>query len=83
MATIETLATSITSMSYTNLETLVSSIRTIRRTRPLRKKKAPAKLAKRPNKRNLNQQDHFAQVKGLSKDQRLKILEALLLGNQK
>ena len=83
MATIETLATSITSMKYSDIETLVSNIRTIRRTKPERKKAAPAKLAKRPNKCNLNQQDHFAQVKGLSKDQRLKILEALLLGNQK
>ena len=79
MATIQDLSTSITKLSYPEIETLVSNIRTIRRTKPERDKKSIAKTCKRPNKKNLKQSDHFAQIKGLSKDARLKILEALLL----
>lgn len=77
MATIETLSTSITKMPYSELETLVSNIRTVRRTKP-EKKKRPAKLSKRPSKTKPKQQDLFALAGKMTPEQKKKMLEMIL-----
>jgi hypothetical protein len=68
MATLETLATSITKRPYQDLVTLISGIRSQRRKRPEPKeRKVTAKSSRNVSKKNPKQQDLFALANSMSK----------------
>ena len=82
MATIESLHTSITSLSHEELVTLVTQIRATRRTKPqakMRRKSTPAKVKRTKSRRaSPKQHDIFSMAQGMTQEQKNNLAAALL-----
>lgn len=81
MATINSLNVSITRQSPEDLTQLFITIRAQRRLRPskaVRKKSAPAKTKRRPNKRNPKPQDIFALINQMSPEEKAAMAKRLI-----
>ena len=78
MAIIDSLHTSITDMPEDGVFNLLHKIRANRRLRPAARKKAPAKVARAPNKKAPKQQDLFALAIGMSSDRKAALAAQLI-----
>lgn len=78
MATINHLGISITQMSPQEVYTLLHHIREVRRTRPLARKSAPAKVARAPSHKQPKPQDLFALAEGMTTTQKAALAATLM-----
>lgn len=75
MATIDSLATSITKQTPEEFRTLVATIRNNRKTRP--QKKLRAKTTRKTTKKNPKQLNLFALISTMSKEEKLSLATTL------
>jgi hypothetical protein len=83
MATIDSLGISISDMTRPELMAKIHKIRATRRTRPLARKSAPAKVSRAPNKKAPKQQDLFALANGMTTEAKAALAASLMKGVKK